>query len=108
MITVPTEKGKTMDYKHQYESMKKMVTMYQDEIVPGLWEKIKELEKQVPKWIPVTERLPETTCVNLALIGELPFLAYYDGKEWRSSITLKVLAIDHWMPIPEQTVSTSP
>ena len=34
-----------MDYKHQYESMKKMVTMYQDEVVPGLWEKIKELEK---------------------------------------------------------------
>ena len=48
-----------MDYKHQYESMKKMVTMYQDEIVPGLWEKIKELEKQMPTWIPVAERLPD-------------------------------------------------
>lgn len=38
-----------MDYKRQYELMKKMVTMYQEEIVPGLWERIKELDKQLTK-----------------------------------------------------------
>jgi len=47
------------NYKHQYEAMKKMVDVYQNEVAPGLRAKIEELEKQVPKWIPVTERLPE-------------------------------------------------
>lgn len=61
----------------------------------------KGYEDGQPKWISVKDRLPDTTCLNLALIGELPFLAYYDGKNWRSSGTLRVLAIDHWMPLPE-------
>lgn len=43
------------NYKHLYEQMKKIVAMYQDEIVPGMRE---QLEQQ--KWIPVTERLPES------------------------------------------------
>lgn len=32
------------NYKHLYQQMKKMVDMYQDEIVPGLWKEIKALE----------------------------------------------------------------
>ena len=32
------------NYKHQYEAMKKMVAMYQDELEPELRERIKELE----------------------------------------------------------------
>lgn len=55
----------------------------------------------VQKWIPVTERLPETTCTNLASCGEVMFLAYYDGKQWRSSGTLRVVPVKHWMPLPE-------
>ena len=55
----------------------------------------------IQKWIPVTERLPETTCLNLAIIGEVPFLAYYDGRQWRSSITLRALPVEYWMPLPE-------
>lgn len=41
------------NYKHLYEQMKKMVTQYQDEIVPGLQQVIADLEKQRPKgrWI---------------------------------------------------------
>lgn len=57
--------------------------------------------KEERRWIPVTERLPETTCLNLAMIGDLPFLAYYDGKQWRSSGTLRVLRVEYWMPLPE-------
>ena len=52
-------------------------------------------------WIPVTERLPETTCTNLVSCGEVMFLAYYDGKQWRSSGTLRVVPVKHWMPLPE-------
>lgn len=33
------------NYKHLYEQMKKMVEMYQDELVPGLRKKIEELEQ---------------------------------------------------------------
>lgn len=33
------------NYKHLYEQMKKVVTMYQDEIVPGMWREIEDLEK---------------------------------------------------------------
>lgn len=32
------------NYKHLYEQMKKMVAMYQDELIPGFREKIEELE----------------------------------------------------------------
>lgn len=46
------------DYKHLYEQMRKMVALYQDEVVPGMRKTIAELERQ-QKWIPVTERMPE-------------------------------------------------
>lgn len=56
----------------------------------------------VQKWIPVAERLPETTCRNLVTKYGIPFLAYYTGKEWRESGTLSVVdGITHWMPLPE-------
>ena len=46
------------NYKRLYEQAKKMLTMYQDELVPGLRKHIEELEaKNI--WIPVTERLPD-------------------------------------------------
>ena len=112
-----------MDYKHQYESMKKMVTMYQDEVVPGLWEKIKELEKQVPKWIPVTERLPGYRgCYIVALKYKYDFekefnydtdvaifnfgydCEYIDG-QWNTYTDWdegqQDLHVTHWMPLPE-------
>ena len=33
------------NYKHLYEQTKKMLAMYQDELVPGFRKKIEELEK---------------------------------------------------------------
>lgn len=35
------------NYKHQYEQVKKMLTTYQDEIVPGMRAKIEELESHL-------------------------------------------------------------
>ena len=113
-----------MDYKHQYESMKKMVAMYQDEIVPGLWEKIKELEKQMPKWIPVAERLPDKDGYYLVFkrnrYGVWRYVAGFakDGRkvdrydfkrqwenvwyEYDNEYGYVVLdSITHWMPLPE-------
>lgn len=46
------------NYKHLYEQTKKMLTMYQDELIPGYRKQIEDLEAK-SKWIPVAERLPE-------------------------------------------------
>ena len=37
--------GMAENYKHLYEQMKKMVALYQDEIVPGMRKTIETLEK---------------------------------------------------------------
>ena len=37
--------GTADNYKHLYEQTKKMLTMYQDELIPGFRQKIEELEK---------------------------------------------------------------
>ena len=34
------------NYKHLYQQMKKMVTMYQDEVVPGMRKTIEDLEEE--------------------------------------------------------------
>lgn len=34
------------NYKHLYEQMKKMVELYQDEVVPGLWKLLKQAEQR--------------------------------------------------------------
>lgn len=112
-----------MDYKHQYESMKKMVTMYQDEIVPGLWQKIKEMEKQMPTWVPVTERLPYAdgkylvhkdlfgtsyiTAIRFAKDGEKVCKydlakkknVWYDYDSETGYFSFDT--VTHWMPLPE-------
>jgi hypothetical protein len=36
------------NYKHLYEQTKKMLAMYQDELIPGFRKKIEELEKRKP------------------------------------------------------------
>ena len=37
----------TENYKHLYEQAKKVIVMYQDEIVPGFREKIEDMEKNM-------------------------------------------------------------
>lgn len=46
------------NYKHLYEQTKKILAVYQDELVPGFRKTIEELEAK-SKWIPVSERLPD-------------------------------------------------
>lgn len=99
------------NYKHLYEQAKKMLTMYQDEPIPGFRKKIEELEC---KWIPVTERLPDLIPCNAGTAysedvivwtdGRKAMMAVWDGKDfictryywdaWEENIT-------HWMPLPE-------
>ena len=41
--------GMAENYKHLYEQTKKMLAMYQDELVPGFRKQIEELEKNQVK-----------------------------------------------------------
>lgn len=59
-------------------------------------------QRDVPNWIPVTERLPEPyTWVLVSAEGpEVAFDAFYDGAQWKDAI-LNGLIVTHWMPLPQ-------
>jgi hypothetical protein len=102
------------NYKHLYEQTKKMLTMYQDELIPGFRKKIEELEAKVAtdnnvgKWIPVTERLPEKDVRVLVWMKDneegytqmdtdrwsCTMEQGYHWVRWGKNVT-------HWMPLPE-------
>ncbi len=70
--------------------------------VPALLDHIKELESQLPRWIPVKERLPENwvgVIVYGKEIGVLNNGWTVDGK-WFDQTTI-LDDITHWMPLPE-------
>lgn len=75
--------------------------MYRDTI-----EHIEQLETQVPKWIPVTERLPEQyEAVLIAYDDDLggkgvSMGIYFDGKLRAWSGVILPDDITHWMPLP--------
>ena len=55
-----------------------------------------------PRWIPVTERLPEpyTWVLVCAENHKVAFDAFYDGVRWQDAV-LNGLIVTHWMPLPE-------
>ena len=122
MNFAPTEKGKTMaeNYKHLYEQTKKMLAMYQDELVPGFRKQIEEMEAK-NKWIPVSERLPDIGgCYLVAVkykydlekeynydtdVATYNFgYGYIDGK-WDTYVDWdegqQYIHVTHWMLLPE-------
>ena len=72
-------------------------------------EHLREVTKMVPKWVSVSERLPEEyrdeygelkcflVCVEN---GGEPFRGVYDGKHWGDG--WNVLDVTHWMPLPNR------
>ena len=70
-------------------------------------EYIKQLEAQVPEWIPVTERLPEngqTVIVFAPNCEPQMHVWHYGGDElWfdeRDRYVARGCVITHWMPLP--------
>ena len=114
-------------YKHLYEQTSVMLAKYQDELIPqyrkiiegleadnerlrDMWAKAvsdaSKADAQIPKWIPVTERLPESEkCVLVYSkdggVAEGKYNARFN--EWvqfRWNVT-KLRNVTHWMPLPE-------
>lgn len=80
----------TENYKHLYEQAKKMIAMYQDELVPGYRKKIEELEKQIAagnnvgtELSPTADRLPtvEANTEPLHVLQE-PVAATLTREQW--------------------------
>ena len=63
---------------------------------------IKELESQIPRWIPVEERLPEEgveVIVYSKSMGVVPDISYVKGLWlWEAGI---VKNVTHWHPLPK-------
>ena len=57
----------------------------------------------VQRWIPVTERLPESDVFVLGCSeGVLVFFGFLKAKKWYDLVfECQVLGVTHWMPMPE-------
>lgn len=75
-----------------------------------MYYEIEELEEQVPRWILVSERLPDENMEVLAWNGggqclkpwQGHVLCEYRNGEWRESQESDLYpGITHWMPLPE-------
>lgn len=74
-----------------------------DELMADALELIEELEKKVPKWISVEERLPDNDDYYLTYTTEYTCEVYrYDGDgEWVTAWDDTANHdITHWMPLP--------
>ena len=88
---------------------------------------IERLQAQVPRWIPVTERLPELTeqiesddyCVNYSkdvliwspmnMVPLFEIARYTDDRGWTDPFFTRIKfqeTVTHWMPLPEPPVLT--
>lgn len=91
------------------EELQKITTHYEEES-KGWWlaacdakEERERLKEQIPKWIPVTERLPEENDVVLITDGYNTGTAFLiDGYGWNSPFDdVNTSHITHWMPLPK-------
>lgn len=73
----------------------------------ALKKRVAELEAHVPRWIPVTERLPEKwrNCLTLSYEGYIAILEFRwwlssENDGWFDLEDYKIGGITHWMPLP--------
>ena len=78
------------------------------ELIEQQTAKIAELEAKVPRWVPVTERMPEIEQRVLvldrhgnAMVRTLLCLAGEKGPSFRPDGLVPRKHITHWMPLPE-------
>ena len=67
----------------------------------------KSYEESKPRWIPVTERLPEWghyfVFVKAGEYDNISWtqVAYFDGKKFHGVDATATAVVTHWMPLPE-------
>ena len=90
----------------QIEELQKNVAYWQAQLTKSMCgETLAELER--PRWIPVTERLPEdgerALVMRFDYVTNTPFydLLWFDKGEWWNRRYTGDYAVTHWMPLPE-------
>ena len=90
------------------EELQQITTHYEEES-KGWWlaacdakEERERLKEQIPKWIPVTERLPNNQCNVLCDDDGRVVVGYYTDEEvgWHDMHSYKIYPT-HWMPLPK-------
>ena len=59
------------------------------------------IAKSKPKWIPVTERLPEDRNMVLATVDGVVRVAFYGNYMWEEVETYSIFYPTHWIPLPQ-------
>ena len=70
--------------------------------IGSIFDAMEEYASQfTPKWIKVTDRLPEDEtvlfCTNMGYVSQ----AFYDGAWIETFIGMEYTNVTHWMPLPE-------
>lgn len=64
-----------------------------------------EAEVKIPRWIPVSERLPKPHNAVLAVrkncTGRPYYATMYRDEKWSDIVSTEVIDVTHWMPLPE-------
>lgn len=89
-------------------SCKESLGLFAADLIEQQAARIVELEAKVPRWVPVTERLPEIEQRVLvfdrhgnAMVRTLRRLAGEKEPSFRPDGLVPKLHITHWMPLPE-------
>lgn len=89
-------------------SCKESLGLFAADLIEQQTARIAELEAKVPRWVPVTERLPEIEQRVLvldrqgnAMVRTLRRLAGEKEPSFRPDGLVPKLHITHWMPLPE-------
>lgn len=89
----------------QIEELQKQVAYWQTKLTKSMCgETLAELSK--PRWIPVTERLPEDGSDVLAYLDSRITAANYYKETWQDCVMGRLYLteegfVTHWMPLPE-------
>lgn len=64
-------------------------------------ELVTAIDGAIPRWIPVTERLPAEGHLVLAAFDDVALVAFYGNHSWWEAATFSAFYPTHWMPLPE-------